>query len=314
MAATGHPFAPPLPLSVSYFSLELPIVLLTLSLFPNSASAQSLHGATPLPCQSQGSHRGQSWIGLDRVCQTGGPIPRSAAERTAPLSSASWGSPAHCGRARWTAVTLVNLHQKKTGERREVRGVVNGGMREWWRKRRGLKRVMGMKGGVGWSNTSLRQIWREKFEQSMDSNEPQWADLGLSDSIDCGDSEKMLYKCNPLPSIRCLSFLISQKYTLASHIYTLLRPSCRITHTHTHRHTNIYCCGISIRLWALVSCSYCKAEGLNETIIRTLKSRGPQMIRKERTREKDKEKKGMRVKIPRYRANSLLQTAPESLF
>lgn len=84
--------------------------------------------------------------------------------------------------------------------------------------------------------------------------------------------------------------------------------------SYTHRHTNIYCCGISIRLWALVSCSYCKAEGLNETIIRTLKSRGPQMIRKERTGEKDKEKKGMRVKIPRYRANSSLQTAPESLF
>lgn len=146
----------------------------------------------------------------------------------------------------------------------------------------------------------------------MDSNKLQWADLGLSD-LDCGDSEKMLYKCNPLPSIGFPSFLISQKYTLTSHIYTLT-PSLVSYHPYTHRHTNIYCCGISIRLWALVSCSYCKAEGLNETIIRTLKSRGPQMIRKERTRAKDKEKKGMRVKIPHYRVNSSLQTAPESLF
>jgi len=38
------------------------------------------------------------------------------------------------------------------------------------------------------------------------------------------------------------------------------------------------------------------------------------MIRKERMREKDKEKKGMSVKIPCYRANSSLQTAPERLF
>lgn len=57
----------------------------------NSASAKNLHDATPLPCQSQGSHRGQSWIGMDReaVCQTDGPVPRSAVARTAPLSSAS---------------------------------------------------------------------------------------------------------------------------------------------------------------------------------------------------------------------------------
>lgn len=57
----------------------------------NSASAQNLHDATPLPCQSQGSHRGQSRIGMDReaVCQTDGPVPRSAVARTAPLSSAS---------------------------------------------------------------------------------------------------------------------------------------------------------------------------------------------------------------------------------
>lgn len=137
-------------------------------------------------------------------------------------------------------------------------------------------------------------MWRKKL---VDSNELQWTDLRLSDFIDCGGSEKMVYKCNPLPSIRCLSFLISKKYTLSSHIYTLVRPLSSY-HTYTHIHTNIYCHGISIRLWALVSCSYCKAEGLNETIIRTLKSRGPQMIREERTREKDKEKKGMRVKIP----------------
>lgn len=86
---------------LQYFSSEHPTVLLTLDLFLNSASAQNLHSATPLPCQSQGSHRGQSWIGMDRVavCQTDGPIPRSAAARTAPLSSASWGSPAHCGHA-----------------------------------------------------------------------------------------------------------------------------------------------------------------------------------------------------------------------
>lgn len=102
--------------------------VLTHNLLPNSASAQSLHGATPLPCQSQGSHRGQSWAGLDRmaVCQTVGPIPRSAAVRTAPLSSASWGSPGHCGCARWPAETPANL--RREGRKKEVvRWLVNWG-------------------------------------------------------------------------------------------------------------------------------------------------------------------------------------------
>lgn len=98
-----------------WFSLAHTTGLLTSNLFPTSASAQSLHDASPLPCQSQGSHRGQSWIGLDRmaVCQRGGPIPRSAVARIAPLSSASWGSPAHCGRVHWPVVTPANLHKEE---------------------------------------------------------------------------------------------------------------------------------------------------------------------------------------------------------
>lgn len=90
------------------------------------------------------------------------------------------------------------------------------------------------------------------------------------------------------------------KHTSASKIYTHLlvsphkyRQACAHTHTLSHTHIYIvYCSGISIRLWALVSCSYCKAEGLNETIIRTLKSRGPQMIRKSEREQKIKRKRG----------------------
>lgn len=129
----------------------------------------------------------------------------------------------------------------------------------------------------------------------MDSNEPHWADLGLSDFIDCGDSEKMLYKCNPLPSIRCPFVLISQKVHFRPLVYTHFLSCHPYTHT---RHTNIYCCGISIRLWALVSCSYCKAEGPNETIIRAVKSRGPQMIRKSEREKKIKRKRGWGWKSP----------------
>lgn len=89
---------------------------------------------------------------------------------------------------------------------------------------------------------------------------------------------------------------LSKVHSRLSNIHTF--PSLSSYHLYTHRHTNICCRGISIRLWALVSCSYCKAEGLNETIIRTLKSRGPQMIRKERTREKIKRKRGWGWKSP----------------
>ena len=90
-------------------------------------------------------------------------------------------------------------------------------------------------------------------------------------------------------------FVLLQVHSSLSYIHI----SSWIVHTHTHTHTyNIYCHGISIRLWALVSCSYCEAEGLNETIIRTLKCRGPQMIRKSEREKNLNRKRGWGWKSP----------------
>lgn len=88
---------------------------------------------------------------------------------------------------------------------------------------------------------------------------------------------------------------LSQVHPRLSYIYAFDRLSYR---PYTRRHTNIYCLAISIRLWAPRILQLFRGCRLNETIIRTLKSLRPQMIRKERTREEIKRKRGMMVKIP----------------
>lgn len=81
-------------------------------------------------------------------------------------------------------------------------------------------------------------------------------------------------------------------------VYIRIWPSLLSYRPYTRRHTNIYCLAISIRLWAPRILQLFRGCRLNETIIRTLKSLRPQMIRKERTREEIKRKRGMMVKIP----------------
>lgn len=83
-------------------------------------------------------------------------------------------------------------------------------------------------------------MWRKKL---VDLKRLQRTELELSDFIDCGVSEKMVYKCNLLLGIHRLPFLISQIHSLLSHKHSSL--PCLSYHTHIH--TNIYCLGISIR-------------------------------------------------------------------
>lgn len=80
----------------------------------------------------------------------------------------------------------------------------------------------------------------EKFEQSMDSNEARRADLRLSDFIDCGENAIKMQSITK--HTLSLILVLSKVHSRLSYIHT----SCCIIHT--HRHTYIYCRGISIRL------------------------------------------------------------------
>lgn len=212
---------------------------------------------SPLPCQSQGSHRAQCWIGLDRmaVCQRGGPIPRSAVVRTAPLSSASWGSPAHCGHARLPVATLAILDKKINKQGGGGNGkIIN---REW---NKILK----------WENAEkclLVFIWSRESEINNDSKMQEaevdninpwdwckkrrkWTWINSSELIWdwvislIVETERKWYTNTIHYQADRASPSWSLKSTASSPINRIQSLACRITHTHTC--TQIYIALVSV--------------------------------------------------------------------